>query len=193
MSSDKELLKKISEKDQSAMAALHSRYFLTLCKTAFKRLRNEQAVEEIVQDVFVNVWIKATDLEVTGDLKAYLFATLRNKILHEIRRVSIAAKATSSIYDDMNTATIPSGTDYLEAKELEQRLFLAIKKLPPQCQEAFTLSRFEQLSYKAIAERMNISVNTVEKHVGKALNILRKELGRLDISLILLLVMLSNK
>jgi RNA polymerase sigma-70 factor, ECF subfamily len=193
MPTDEELLKQISGKDQNAMVTLHSRYFVMLSRTAFKRLKNEQIVEEIVQDVFVNVWMKASSLKVNGNLKAYLFATLRNKVLHEMRSIGIAARAVSSVYADKEPEITHSANDHLEAKELEQRLNLAIEKLPPQCREAFTLSRFERLSYKDIADRMNISVNTVEKHVGKALNMLRKELGIFDISLVVLLMALTNK
>ena len=78
-------------------------------------------------------------------------------------------------------------SDLLQAKQLEQRIHLAIQDLPSHCREAFILSRFEQLSYKEIAERMNISVNTVEKHIGKALSKLRKEIRELDFIMILVI------
>lgn len=80
--------------------------------------------------------------------------------------------------------------DYV-AKETELKIKQVIESLPTQCREAFILSREEQLSYKAIAERMNISVNTVEKHIGKALKRLRDEFKDHNVSVVLLLGLLA--
>jgi RNA polymerase sigma-70 factor (ECF subfamily) len=80
-------------------------------------------------------------------------------------------------------------SDLLQAKELEQRLHAVIEELSPQSREAFKLSRFDQLPYKLIAARLNVSVGTVERHISKALRILRKELSETDYLLLIGLVL----
>lgn len=151
-----------------------------LGRSAFKRLQNEAIVEELVQDVFVNLWIKANELESDGNVKAYLFATLRNKVLHELRSCMVVAKHARIIAQSDETYA-EDFSEVLQARQLEQKFQLVVKELPPQCREAFTLSRFENLSYKSIAQKMNISVNTVEKHIGKALSIMRQKFKEYDL------------
>lgn len=174
---DQELLKHIAHKNEAALTALHYRYYPLLCAAAFKRIPNESIVEELVQDVLINLWEKAPSLDPNGSIQAYLFATLRNKVLHELRSLMMMARHATSLQQEKQEIFEHNAVELLQAKELEQKLQTIIDDLSPQCKEAFTLSRFEQLSYKSIALRMNISVNTVEKHIGKALHILREKLG----------------
>jgi RNA polymerase sigma-70 factor, ECF subfamily len=174
---DQELLQHIAQRNEAALTALHQRYYPLLCASAYKRIPDESVVEELVQDVLINFWKKAPFLDLNGNVQAYLFATLRNKVLHELRSRMLMAKHTASMQQDNQEMPGHDGATLLQAKELEQTLQTIIDDLSPQCKEAFTLSRFEQLSYKSIAQRMNISVNTVEKHIGKALDILRRKLG----------------
>jgi RNA polymerase sigma-70 factor (ECF subfamily) len=192
--SDDVLLKRIAKKDERALSLLHTRYYEPLCAAAYKKLGNETVVEEIVQDVFVVLWQKADQLDPEGDIKNYLFATLRNKVLYELRS-RMARMNTVSLFEPMEEAVTTDASDLLQAKELEQRLYSAIEELSPQSREAFKLSRFEQMPYKMIAEHMNISVGTVEKHISKALSVLRKEVGELDNSFLILLAvyLISNK
>jgi RNA polymerase sigma-70 factor, ECF subfamily len=174
---DQELLEQIAQKNEAALTVLHYRYYPLLCAVAIKRIPDEPVVEELVQDVLINLWEKAPLLDLNGNVQAYLFATLRNKVLHELRSRMIKAKYTASLQQDIEERVTNDVDELLQAKELGQKLQIIIDDLSPQCKEAFTLSRFEHLSYKSIAQRMNISVNTVEKHIGKALNILREKLG----------------
>lgn len=174
---DQELLEHIAHKSEAALTVLHYRYYAPLCTAAYKRIPDEAVVEELVQDVLINFWEKAPSLDRSGNVQAYLFATLRNKILHALRSRMIMARRTTSLQQETQEIFEHDAVELLQAKELEQQLQTIIDDLSPQCKEAFTLSRFEQLSYKSIAQRMNISVNTVEKHIGKALNILREKLG----------------
>ncbi|WP_346317626.1 RNA polymerase sigma-70 factor [Chitinophaga sp. YIM B06452] len=174
---DQELLEQVAHKSEAALTVLHYRYYALLCAAAFKRIQDEAVVEEIVQDVLINFWEKAPTLDRHGNVQAYLFATLRNKVLHEMRARMIMAKHAISLQEEQPGIFTHEAVEMLQAKELEQKLHIIIDDLSPQCKEAFTLSRFERLSYKSIAQRMNISVNTVEKHIGKALNILREKLG----------------
>lgn len=187
--SDRELLELIARKDGRALTFLYDRYYTMLCRAAFKRLSDENTVEEIVQDVFMVVWSKAENLDPNGDIKGFLFAVLRNKVLYALRtQMSAAAKAT--FYQIANEIQDFSAVDLLQAKELELKLNNVIEELSPQSREAFKLSRFEQMSYKMIAVQMNVSVGTVEKHISKALTVLRKEVAEFDNTYLLSLIIM---
>lgn len=176
---DKELLELIAHRNERALTLLYNRYYQPLCNTAYKKLSDELVVEEIVQDVFIVVWEKAPGLDLNGDVKNYLFATLRNKVLYEFR-ARMAKAALAALFEPMSEISTVDASSLLQAKELAQRLQAAIEKLSPQSREAFRMSRFEQMSYKMIAEQLNVSVGTVEKHIGKALSTLRKEFSERD-------------
>jgi RNA polymerase sigma-70 factor (ECF subfamily) len=144
----------------------------------------------MVQDVFVNLWMKAADLDAAGNIRAYLYATLRNKVLHQIRMEYTRALYLKKITAEAREPRQAPGLQAIYARETEEYFAKTIDTLPPQCREAFMLSRFEELSYKEIAERMRLSVNTVEKHVGKALRILRMRMNSY-FEVLLVLIMFS--
>lgn len=188
--SDQELLASIQSGDEQAFNELYYRYYKLLCHKAYQRIPSNTFVEEIVQDVFVNIWLKANNLDVNGNVKAYLYATLRNKILYELRTESTRTYYYEKIKQLIQTAEDHLLLDNLYAKETEAHINKIISTLSPQCKEAFLLSRNEHLSYKEIAAHMHLSVNTVEKHVGKALHILKSKLNEYgDIIFLLLLVL----
>lgn len=185
---DQELLALMQEKDEQAFTELYYRYYKLLCQKAFQRIPSTPVVEEIVQDVFVNLWIKAASLDTNGNVKAYLHATLRNKILHELRTEQTRTFYTEKIKQLNDQQENDQELQAIYAKETEDHINAIISTLSPQCKEAFVLNRYEHLSYKEVAERMHLSVNTVEKHVAKALRILKNRLNEYgDIVFLLLL------
>lgn len=174
---DQELLRLIQKKDEEAFKVLFDRYYEALFKNAYVHLPSPTLVEEMVEDVFVNFWKKAGELDTQGNVRAYLYATLRNIVLHHLR-----SERTRSFYlrKLRSLRTKPNKAESIQKlfyKETEEKIKEAIDSLSPKCREAFTLSRYEDLSYMEIAEKMNISVNTVENHISKALKILRRELN----------------
>jgi RNA polymerase sigma-70 factor (ECF subfamily) len=185
------LLKLISKDDERAYETLYYRYYSYLCNKAYKRIAEEKVVEELVQDVFINCWHKRHEFDLDGNISAWLFATLRNKVLHELRSTYNRHLHTSRLKVLAEENTINDVPDYLDAKTLEAKILHVINSLPAQCQQAFRLSRFENISYKEIALRMNISVKTVEKHISKALQVLKSELHEYNLGLILLFWVLS--
>lgn len=189
---DLELLQLVQQQDEHAFAVLYERHYLPLCRKAFQRIPSTPKVEEIVQDVFVTLWSKAPSLNTDSHVKGYLYATLKNKILHQLRmeytRSFYMEKLKNLVGDQAENRSLLA----IYAQETEEYIHRIVTTLSPQCREAFILSRFEGLSYKEIAERMQLSVNTVEKHVAKALRILRSKLTSYsNISLILLAVYLG--
>lgn len=186
--SDQELLVFLQQKNEQALTELYNRYYAPLCHKAFQRIPSNPAVEEIVQDVFLNLWIKAASLDVTGNVKAYLYATLRNKILYELRTEQTRIFYTEKLKQVTEQQENAQELQAIYAKETEDHINEIISTLSPQCKEAFVLNRYEHLSYKEVADRMHISVNTVEKHIAKALRILKSRLNEYgDIVFLLLL------
>ncbi len=174
---------------EQALTELYHRYYAPLCLKAYKRIPFTPLVEEIVQDVFVNFWAKSATLDRQGNVKAYLYATLRNKILHELRTAYNRARSAEKISQLTALSSDNQSLNHLSAKETESHINQVISSLSPQCREAFRLSRFEHLSYKEIAANMNISVNTVEKHIAKALSILRSKLNEYgDIAIVMVIL-----
>ncbi|WP_413668277.1 RNA polymerase sigma-70 factor [Mucilaginibacter sp. Mucisp86] len=163
----------IRDGDAVAFKLLYLRYFSKLCKSGFQKIQNEKIVEEIVQDIFFDLWRKRQELDANQEIAAFLNALLRNKILHEWRANSIRTKHVA-LYSQLNNSIIDESLSEMHsAREIQEKLAIAISNLSPQCRQAFELSRYEDLSYREISERMAISVKTVEKHIGKALKILK--------------------
>ncbi|MBS1781019.1 MAG: RNA polymerase sigma-70 factor [Bacteroidetes bacterium] len=163
------------QQNEDAFTTFYYRYYDLMCRKAYRRIPEEAIVEEIVQDVFLTFWNKAATLDAGGNISAWLYATLRNKVLHHLR-----TEQTRQVYirklEQLQKDVSIDAQDKLALKQTEEEIHTIIQALPAQCREAFVLSRYENLSYREIAERMDISVNTVEKHIGKALTILRKGL-----------------
>lgn len=162
---------------------------MPLLNAAHKRLKSQEAAKEVVQEVFITLFLKKAEIKHTENIAGYLFTTLRHKILDIIRADLLHATHHDNI--GRQQERFDSIDNMLEGKELEAVLYRSIQALPDKCREAFILSRYEQLPYKTIAAKLNISVNTVEKHIGKALRLLRIQLGEKDLLLILLVLALT--
>lgn len=188
---DNELLIAVHNNDCKAFEELYFRYFDPLSRYAFKKLQDESIVEELVQDVFVDFWKKRADLDLGGDVAGLLFAMLRNKTLHELRARMIKSRHIEIFLFLHKDDVAEEVTDELYARQIKERLDQAVNRLSPQCREAFTLSRYEHLTYREIAERMKISVNTVEKHIGKALQFLRQQFREYQLPIIVIIGLLQ--
>jgi RNA polymerase sigma-70 factor (ECF subfamily) len=129
-----------------------------------------------VQDVFLSVYQRKDELHTTSSLKSFLYVALKNKIFNHYRNLFSKWKHERNASNQLRVVTNNLHDEY-EAKELELQLHEKIQELPPQCRKVFLMSREEQLSHKEIAERLNISPNTVDQHIQKALRILRSSVG----------------
>lgn len=147
-------------------------YYNPLCNYAYTFLKEFNASEDVVQEVFVKVWEKRQDMIVSDTLRFYLFAAVRNNCLTQLQKVK---KTAIVALDDQDVAddTAPIDADSPSEIDYPARLESAMNQLPAKCREVFVLSRMSKQSYKEIAEILNISVKTVENQIGKALKILR--------------------
>lgn len=159
-----------------AFEIIYKKYVVKLLSIAARKIDDDEAAREFVQDVFVSLFKLRDTLSPQISIPAYLHVALKNRILNHYRHQDVHRRyqqhlAQQQIQPDDSLAL------QLQAKELETQINEEIKKLPLQCRTVFLLSREEGLPYKEIANHLDISVNTVEQHMRKALRILRTSMG----------------
>jgi RNA polymerase sigma-70 factor (ECF subfamily) len=160
--------------NEKAYCALFDRYFYKLCHYTGKLIPDKSVSEEIVMDVMFSVWQKRDRLNTNGSLSAYLYKSVKNRLIDHLRK-----QILPTISLDQTTAEPPSSfiTDSrLLHKELECLYRSSLNRLPPQKKRIFTMSREEGSSYKEIADRLQLSKNTVENHMVAALRLLKDQM-----------------
>ena len=166
---------KFEIKDKSDFENLFKLHYSVLCSYANKFLEDGDASEEIVQDLFCNLWNNREKLEISS-IKSYLFRAVRNSCYNLIKHINIREE-----YKAYNESEIKLEEDKIEdslnASELELKIRETIDLLPTERKKVFMLSRFEGLKYKEIAEKQNISIKTVENQMGKAIKFLKEQLS----------------
>jgi RNA polymerase sigma-70 factor (ECF subfamily) len=151
---------------------LFKTHFEGLYRYAYTILRDNHLAEEMVQEVFVKLYERAHQIRIETSLQSYLYRSVYNESLNYQKHQKAKANYRKFILHRQDPgAHPPDAGSYLE---LEARLQLALEELPEQCRTIFQLSRFEELKYREIAERMGLSVKTVENQLSKALRIMRK-------------------
>ena len=153
---------------------LFRRFYRPLCSHAVRYVYAKEVAEDIVSDVFLNVWRNRVYESVSTTFQAYLFGAVRNRVLnylrdHALRQPTNVRTADEAIADDPQ--------QILQYTELQARIQATVTGLPPQCQRVFMLSRFEGRTHAQIAGQLGISVKTVETHLTKALATLRQMLA----------------
>jgi RNA polymerase sigma-70 factor (ECF subfamily) len=161
--------------DITAFEMLFKTYYQPLCNYAYTFLQDKEESEEIVQTTFLSVWEKRDTLAIRTSVRPYLYAMVRNACLNVIKHEKIKQKYVG---EEMALASVghDSVAHAVASSELEIKIQEAMSKLPEQCRLVFKLSRFEELKYAEIAEQLQISIKTVENHMGKALKIMREQL-----------------
>lgn len=139
-------------------------------------VRSEKESENIVQDCFLAIWEKRESLIFDEHLKSYLYTTVKNKSLNYLTKKKIFVDETQGHGLEV-TGNMPSPVQKLTQKETEKIVFHAIDSLPPKCKRIFLLSRQEEMSYKEIAELLEINIKTVENQIANALKIIREKMG----------------
>ncbi|MCD4746117.1 MAG: RNA polymerase sigma-70 factor [Bacteroidales bacterium] len=172
--------------DKQLFEQMFKDYFNILCNFAQSYNIDEDNAKEITQEVFINLWQKKETIDTKKSIKSYLFTSVKNRCLNYIRDQK---KFRSNILDiEIADFDFSFENDVFTESELQSKIDNAISNLPEKCRQIFKLSRFEELKYKEIAEKLDVSVKTVEAQISKALKILRNDLK--DYITILLLTIL---
>ncbi|SFF27195.1 RNA polymerase sigma factor [Flavobacterium xueshanense] len=170
--SDTELQKKLQRQDQLAFEVLFDRYWKRLYSFAFKIYKEEAICEDIVQEIFITLWEKSINTNIVN-LEGYLLRAVKYKVANYIRDL----KFDSGHVEILQNIPHPSKTDkHLVYQEFEAGIFMEIKKLPPRSQEVLILSRLEHYTNIEIAQKLGLSVRTVEKHISDALKLLKMKI-----------------
>lgn len=181
---DSVLFNQLKEGFESAFESVFKELYAPLSGYAVKYLKDLDLSEEVVQDVFCNLWEKRQAITITTSLSAYLYTSVRNRCLNEIRRQK---NTTNQIHREFEE--IADNDTRIEEIELDQRIEQAIQELPEMSRKVFEMSRIQGMKYKEIADKLEVSVKAVEANMSRALKKLRNDLKDYVISLIVFFFM----
>lgn len=175
MSTEETILKQLSKGSQLAFRQLYNIHSEPVYRLALYILKEIKYAEEIVQDTFMQVWDKRDELDCEGNIATYLHVICRNKSFNKLKQINRQKALFDPLTDNLIVAD-PSFQDAITRKELEEKLETIIQQLPDRQQVIFRLCRLEGYSHKEIAERLQISVQTVKNQMVTALRFVRNEL-----------------
>ena len=165
----------IKLKDKASLEEIYKQYWSKLYVYAFNVLREREICEDIVQEIFVDLWIKRNDIQITN-LDSYLYQSVKYQIFNHFRR----SKYKKQLLEKLNEVNRKYKIDEsYEKKELKVHIKDAISKLPEQRRLIFQMSRYEGLSNKEISDNLNISLQTVKNQISESLKFIRKSLKNL--------------
>ncbi|MBK8346744.1 MAG: RNA polymerase sigma-70 factor [Saprospiraceae bacterium] len=165
--------------DKAGFKNLFDLHYSPLCNFAYRITGDLNQAEDVVQDVFVRLWDKRDQMDQERNIRSYIYTMVRNHALEIIRRQSLGSKINQELlYLQNDTEESPVEETEIEKIVILDQIYVSIRQLPPKCGEVFTLSKVNGLSYAQIAEHMDISIKTVENHMGKALKLLREMLNQ---------------
>ena len=177
LSKDDELtILRLKSDDPLIFRELYDKYWSTLLDIAYKRTGSISTSEEILQDLFVNIFIKRNELVIHTSFENYLKTSLRNRILSSVRSDIMHKRYLESLKIE-NTINHSTPEAELKVKELSDKIKKSIDLIPAKARIAYTLSRFDNLSNQQVADQLGISISTVEKHIAKAKAILKEHFG----------------
>jgi RNA polymerase sigma-70 factor (ECF subfamily) len=176
MSEDSEIIRRIREGNKQEFENLFRSSYVSLVRYAQTILRDHDTSEEIVQELFFRLWQGRANLRVESSLKGYLFRSVHNRSLHYIEHQKVIDRHAGETAAAAETVSEPV-TDAIYYNELQAKVARVLERLPERCSEIFRMSRLEGLKYNEIAEKLSVSLKTVEANMGKALKEFRKALA----------------
>ncbi len=171
---DNKLFASLKRDSLEAYEMLFKKYYKLLCLQASRILRDGAGAEDVVQELFIEIWDKKKYRQIDTSLKAYLYSAVRNRCLNKIRKERLISRNQEAYQEYRQKTKEPV---WMEQKELSLNLNRALQKLPAQRLRAFTLVYVENKKYQEAADEMGVSVNSVKTHLRLALRILREQLG----------------
>ncbi|WP_308990421.1 RNA polymerase sigma-70 factor [Mariniflexile litorale] len=192
MNSDKELIELLHQGKDEALSLIYKKYWQMMYLAAYNLVQDKEVCEDIVQDIFVDLWNKRTHLIISISLKSYLYTSTVYKVYDFFRKNKklIKIELLDNFSETFHALTPETKLLY---EELIEHVDSIIEHLPLKCKAVFKLSREQELSNKEIADKLHISQRTVEGHITKALSILRYSMGMsLCIEFVLFIVKIKN-
>ena len=172
---DEQIALLLGKRDEAAFEQVFKTHYKNLHAYAFTMLKDEDEAEETVQQVFFKLWERSDRLSISGPLAAYLYRAVHNEGLNFLKHQKVKADHQLHVAYSMKNKT-EHIQEKMVGKELEMKFREALNELPEQCRTVFQMSRFEDMKYREIADKLDISIKTVEKHMGKAFKLLKTKL-----------------
>lgn len=176
MNSESEIIRRIREGDKREFETLFRSSYASLVRYAQTILKDTDSSEEIVQELFFRLWQDKEKLQIESSLKGYLFRSVHNRCLHFIEHQKVAERHAGEVASTTDL-TVEPVTEAIYFSELQARVAKVLERLPQRCSEIFKMSRFEGMKYNEIAEKLSVSLKTVEANMGRALKEFRKALA----------------
>jgi RNA polymerase sigma-70 factor (family 1) len=165
-----ELQQRIAEyEDAAAYKKLFFHFFQPLKSFSFSITKSKETAEEVVSDIYIEIWARRKQLQEIEDLKMYLYISVRNASLRRLKQIQ---KTSMLSLDDLEVefaSNDPDAENNIITNELAQKIERAIESLPQQCKIIFKLAKQDKLKYKEIAQLLNISVKTIDNQLSTAL------------------------
>lgn len=154
----------------TALRNLHVKYYYQLWLWARKHTHDQTLAQELVSDCFIKLWEHREHIQIEKSIKSYLYLMLRNQMVSQYRKSKNKILISSDYIPDLPDEVALNDQDFYAD------LYLAIQKIPQQRRKILEMAVFDSLTYKEIAEALNISVNTVKTQMGRAYQYLKEEL-----------------
>ncbi len=178
---DDKIISLLATGDQRAIDMLFDRYYSYLCNVVYRVINDSDYAEDVVQEIFMDIWKKREGINIQISLRAYLRRAAVNRALNFLRKKRMKFDETEDAVVSIASPDV-DGQGEMERDELEKRIHDCIEALPPKCKMVFSMSRFEDMSYREISEALDISIKTVENQISKALKILRSTIQPYSVS-----------
>lgn len=174
---DQQLLAFIKDGNERAYATVFHKYWDKLLVVAGRRLNDQDEAEEVLQDIFLNLWKRRATLELRVSFDHYFAVALKFEIINRLARQAREANRNAG-YVHTLTELVPDASEKFDLELLKSQLEATIQSLPPKCQLVFRMSREAEMTNKEIATELGITQKAVEKHMSTALKNLRTRFGQ---------------
>jgi RNA polymerase sigma-70 factor (family 1) len=178
---DEQLVVLLKKGDQLAFTEIYSRYAEKLAGFAASKLYSIDDSRDLLHDLFVAFWENRDSLNINSNLQSYLFTILRRRIVDKIRK-NITREEYAVMLQSLTTPHYSTTEQQIAEKDLKQQIRNALNELPPRVQEIYHLSREENLNTREIAEKLNLSEQTVKNQLTVALKHLRQVLSSVAVA-----------
>lgn len=164
LASDIYLIEQIQLKNKVVYEAFYKQHYRSFYALAYNYVRSHEIAEEIVHDVFINIWNKADKLNINQSIKSYVAKSVVNTALNLIKKEKSDAQKHEK-YSEWSIGDLNLSEDNIDRELIYSKLAKALDALPPQCKKVMLMSRFDKMKQQDIANQLNISIKTVKNHL----------------------------
>lgn len=176
---DSELVCLLNKGDQDAFMEIYRRYKRPLTMNLLRVLKDPDLVEEVLQDLFLTIWEKRSQIDASQSIAGYLYRAAVNRSKNIFRRMAYDQQMRNAVFAKIEENHTNAVEDWMDEKEIKQLLDDLLNRLPPQQQKVYRLCKLEGMSYKEVSQALSISETTVNTHIRNANRFLRGEIDRI--------------